>query len=60
MHFIWAIANLTLPLMFNNVYTDISLQIVPLLCWLTAFVSRISGNKKALQAKQICSQGWEI
>lgn len=32
MHFIWAIANLTLPLMFNNVYTDISLQIV-LLCY---------------------------
>lgn len=30
MHFIWVIANLTLPLMLNNVYTDISLWIVPL------------------------------
>lgn len=32
MHFIWVIANLTLPLMLNNVYTDISLWIV-LLCY---------------------------
>lgn len=31
MHFIWAIANLTFLLMFNNVYTDISFQTV-LLC----------------------------
>lgn len=31
-HFIWFTANLTLPLMLNNVYPDISLWIV-LLCY---------------------------